>query len=1015
MSFTNDIFYQVFQHFESQDGERLGNLPTHLMTSGTVKRYVLWNDVQDAFKGVDHVTRYSIRVPFEIDENENVLRPLQIEYSSQPYTVVNRNTQEGHTEGFTQALQTRLQISSRNLAPKEIRLDDLFTKYRDICMYIESNNMFIRGIFQRIAANARYYCEMIELELKRLDAEGVEVLVHGMDRKQVLIKLQDWKQKVEMCGHQHTFYRTIAETDSSWEFATSKLFIVLPSSLNSWDDSSTSTHKLRLYFLCDTSAPQRVHLSNHSGYSLNRQFDFIQTYGDYALRMLQMIKYGYKGDHHYVPPLDTVEILCHCDTNIMGSQLSKDTMASLVDKAIAYIQGFAPPKWPNPKMTRSQSSAIKTYLEVQDGENAEGDLQRLCTDNSDVHWICQAHTPQFFQTKYLKSLEDFLRYQGGIFDMQQARLTIELRSNIEAHQICPLLAEFTPRFNISIKLGWTATRLEVEKLFWDLAKTNASILEVDGISVDIHPQDYVHYTPRSITVGATRRSRFRHLRLLNYPRPGEHSVYMSKFSLRLHSSPEQYSYSWVDLRDDLDEFSLKLSRSKVATDWKAAAEVLRLILMKHSLSGITKITMYNRDRSGEPVPQAEMFGQEAASFIEVYSFGMRLPEVLLAYGPTEMLRQQPLDTENDQVLYCLLLAKKGSQNLNTLAVGRRVLHHAENNTHLGRNFPRPLRLTFIECVQGTRDRIAAQVTIGEINLYTDHIEAENGKWEVPANPMPLEWRSPLSDEYAYFLDKATEKASAIALLTLDTTQLTPFGLDHIQRAVRQSRLEFLHVACRDVDHKQSASIGQILHSVDWSTLKSLVLFGDHVEAWMSLWNKFEKQSTINAPRLLSLYIGGSSLEPQLLSHTSALFIHHLIYSSPLVEMFFQNVMLRDKRDWRFIVDVFDPLVLETIGLCSSSTVQLKEAKEAWEIFQAKFEIDERDQGARIDERDQGARSDERDQGARSDERDQGARSEDALREAALAAFTVDVNDVAEPIKVIEVIRFHPILSAVSIA
>ncbi|KFH69429.1 hypothetical protein MVEG_04241 [Podila verticillata NRRL 6337] len=924
MSFTNYIVYQVFQYFESKDGERLGNLPTHPMTSGTVKRYVLWNDIQDAFKGVDHVTRYSIRVPFEIDENENVRHPLQIEYSSQPYTVVHRNIQEIHTEGFTQILQTLPQIGSRNLAPKEIllRLDDLFTKYRDICMYIESNNMFIRGIFQRIALNARYYLEMIELELKRLKAEGFEVLVHGMDRKQVLVKLREWEQKVEMCGHQHTCYNTIAETDSSWEFATSKLFIVLPSSLNSWDDYNASTHKLRLYFLCDTSAPQRVHLSNHSGYSLNQQFDFIQTYGDYALRMLQMVKHGYKDDHHDVPSLDTIEILCHCDTDVMGSQLSKDTIASLVDKAIAYIQGFAPPKWPNLKMTRSQSSAIKTYLEVQDGENAEGDLQ---------------------------SLEELLRKQGGIFDMQQARLMIELRSNIEADQICPLLAEFTPRFNISIKLGWTATRLEVEKLFWDLAKTNASILEVDGISVDIHPQDYVHYTPKSITVGATRRSRFRHLRLLNYPRPCEHSIYMSKFGLRLHSSPEQYSYSWVDLREDLDEFSRHLSRSKFTTDWKAAAEMLRSILMKHGLSGITRIIMYNRDRSGELLPEAEMFGQEAASFIEVYSFGMRLPEVVPASGLTEMLGQQPLDTDNDQVLYCLLRAKKGSQNLNTLTDGRRVLHHEENNIHFGRSFPRPLRLTFIERVQGMRGRIAAQVTIGEVNLRTDRIEAENGKREIPTNLVPLEWRSQLSDEYAYFLDKATEKASAIAMLTLDITRLTPFGLDHIQSAVRQSRLEFLHVACTDVDHKRSVSVAQILHSVDWSTLKSLVLFGDHLEAWISLWTKFEKQFTSNAPRLLSLHIGGSGLEPQLLSHSSALFIHHLIYSSPLVEIYLQNVILRDKHDWRLIVESFDPLVLETIGLCSSSTAQLTEAKKAWEIFQAKFEIDERNQGARSED------------------------------------------------------------------
>lgn len=60
-----------------------------------------------------------------------------------------------------------------------------------------------------------------------------------------------------------------AEVNRKWSYATSSLFLVLLSDLDSWNDLDPSTYQFRLYFLCDTESeggtfdgpPQPVYIS----------------------------------------------------------------------------------------------------------------------------------------------------------------------------------------------------------------------------------------------------------------------------------------------------------------------------------------------------------------------------------------------------------------------------------------------------------------------------------------------------------------------------------------------------------------------------------------------------------------------------------------------------------------------------------------------------------------------------------------------------------------------------------
>lgn len=58
MASSEETILQVFQTFRSQDDKPLTSLPTRVC-SETGQRYVLWKDIQDTFRGVDHLKYWS--------------------------------------------------------------------------------------------------------------------------------------------------------------------------------------------------------------------------------------------------------------------------------------------------------------------------------------------------------------------------------------------------------------------------------------------------------------------------------------------------------------------------------------------------------------------------------------------------------------------------------------------------------------------------------------------------------------------------------------------------------------------------------------------------------------------------------------------------------------------------------------------------------------------------------------------------------------------------------------------
>lgn len=782
-----------------------------------------------------------------------------------------------------------------------LHLQRLFKTVMDLHRLIEPNVECARDTFLQILLNTRYHYSILGEEIKRLDEAGFTAQADGMGPDQIV-------EEIRVCDEQGSEWdyrnicRCILYLDNRWDYATSSLFIVLPTELGSWDDTDQSTHHLRLYFLCDVwlhdglkGIPQHAHLSNHPGYDLNRPVEFFQTYGEYVLRVMEMIKRGYSDRNYGIPALDPQAFLWGCDPKILGN-VSEDTIVRLVDKAIAYLQTLSPPT-PKLGLTRAQSARIKEYLIIQDSGDAGGGLHRYIRSSQYVCWRCRTHAQQYLDPGSLETLEEFVRNCGGHVDMQNATLKVELESSAAAKQFLIILKGTKHRFDIAVKLNWKATRSDVEELCSNIANTKAFILEIDGITFDTHPEDQVHYMC-DLFGKIVRQGRLRFISLLNYPRPLEQCIYTGNCSFRWADRPPS---SWVDLRFVLEKFSTTISSAHVS-DWAEASRVLQSALEKHGLADITKINVHHQHWDG-------VFDLKEGTFVEAYINNMGCPTL----PASDSLRRLTvhIDVQNfEHKLYSMVQGSERLQELNISARGCDLSQLAARVTILRRSSSNPLRLVLLERVADKSGQIVAKLDIrGYLPrnvLRSCAVEAHDPPSMKELQDIPLDVELLLweydriftlpSDYSAWFLDFASkQRSSVLTSFTLDTTPLSYDGLACIQRILRRSSLQCLRIQCNPTANDLVLSVQKVLKAVQWHTLQSLVFTGEDINEWIGRLIMRDRVDTImDLSQLRHLELIDTGSAPQQLLHSTVLFIHRLVCTCPLLELRVENMVWNEQ-------------------------------------------------------------------------------------------------------------------------
>lgn len=807
-----------------------------------------------------------------------------------------------------------------------LHLDHLLRMFKMLNAELLTNTDSDRSMFQQLAVNSRFYYSEALGELNRLESLGIRVQVDGMTMEELRTHLHDFQQKTLLPEYQNSCLTLLDNLEISWHYPAPRLFLVLPTDLDSWDASEPATHSFRLFFMCDhwkhdddpEDITQHVHLSNHSGYNIKRPQEFFQIYGDYALRVLQMVDRGYSNDHYKISSLDTFKILWGHDPVVTGSQISKDTIGSLVYKAIAYLQQLSPPKLiKEPTLTRKQAAEIKTYFNVQEGANTRGSLHRVFRfDPSAVlttlgaYWMCPVHSQEQLNHEVLEALMDFVEDRGGNVNMQQATLKVELSSATEADQFSQLLQDAKHIFNVTVKLCWKATRLSVEKLCQGVASANARALELDGVGLDIHPQDRVKCMKDLFGDVVLQSTGLMSIALFNYPRPQAQCLYLRRVSLELQSSLPQSAFNWMRLDQVGEKFWFWFSRARQVSDLHAVASDLTSALEENGIETTTAMVTIGSYEWN----YVFVFDLKTLTFVEYFCKDMKSDRNVHFAGTVRELTVHFDDPQFDKGLSDAVQANNLLEKLNVSYYGQNMLYYTENVVRLWLNSSTTSQLTLIDRMRDTQGRVVARLArrcdsriLEAITAITPH---DTGAYpndhelqlDLSKDVEFLHWDcdhvfSPLSDYSASFLEMVTEQhPSVLTLFTLDTSQVSHQGLVSIQNILRRSRLEQLIIVCTPIGPRISDSVAKALGSVQWSTLKSLKFLGVHIDAWIRLWmsphsNPFTPNATGDDLRLLNLHLQGAGSVPQSLSHMSALFVHGLIYASPSIEVHLENITM----------------------------------------------------------------------------------------------------------------------------
>ncbi|KAG0336662.1 hypothetical protein BG004_007948 [Podila humilis] len=708
-----------------------------------------------------------------------------------------------------------------------------------------------------------------------------------------------------------------------YDFSTSRLFIILPTELESLKSSSTC-HQFRLYFLCDVwsyvgNGTGHVHLANHPGYQITHLGDFIRLYGDYVLQILLMLRHGYAdGDRRLLQAPS--KILSECDAEFLSRHIKTYTISSLVDETISYLRKLSPPKWSKYELSRAQSAALRSYLQISDGDNAEGNLHRYTTINNYVRWLCRSHVDQAMRINQTELITFCEKHKRQI-DIQQALLKIVLDSKSDADEFLNRLNSDGYYFKISLVLKWPATRLEIEEICHAVTSNNCYYLELDGVSQIAHPHNLIHCTKNLFADKFMGREDLCAVLLQNYPEPGEQYIYIDKYGIRLRNPSPKFTFSWYVVRDDLDVFGLTVCSSPTESECKAAAQELQEALRRYGFPQVTEITIFNKAWDA-------VFDMETAQFIEVSSASGSVPQAVYSAMSLRRLILGGSSSDLETLLAELLGCSPHSEELSFEAPESDALKIlGEFFTYIEETLQRRLSVTAIERMKDTPGRITARGIFG-VRAFQRLAQRADSNTERVAisrhdadgiidDSVAISWTLPLSAASARFLASLSQYSpSALVSLTLDITGLSARGLGHVAQILRISRLECLRIVCNPIRSDQVGTLPQVLVSIPSPTLKSLVFSGTHINDWTEMW------PDMTEAYLFSLQLIGTISNMQMLSHKSALAIHLIASASPLTELIFENIVPQAKCDWSFLLESVDTTTLEILGLCNNGFQQL---------------------------------------------------------------------------------------------
>lgn len=881
----------VLQQFRAKDGKPLQSIQTHPI--GRFRDlFVYWSDIQDAFPDICHLLDdRGERVLFEITGTEDeyeLASPIRIKASRRPLTAVNWSMADTISGSAT--------IDFNNLLAWR---EHMFSGRPDTARSPEV------GLYVNFSMH-------LLIERQRLD-----------------LRVQAKSQESDGAG-------ALNELDTPHEPLESsvpRLFLLLPSDLESWDDSNPSTHSFRLYFLCDHEHesleeryPTYVHLSNHSGYDLDQVQEFIRQFGCMSLTILEAAKSGYISPYCCIPKLETFQILDSLAGAPVQHSLTPAILGPLINQAIAYIreqlsvqsqqthqtsyslrsianavvscftQQRDQVSQPNMSTSGPITRSIRSFLRLQNGDNGMGGLNRILCPHT-MRYLCQGHA---FVHSDIEALEQYVLSLGGSIDLQLSTIGIDFHSMLQVDTFTAAAVQCNHIFDLSLDFKWSPSRKELQSFLEQIAHCKSSTIHIEGLTADSH-QSSSEYTRDLFAchLGINARKSAQLIYLASHSQSSESYVYLGKassvFGFLFDGTVDHRNVDWVEVGSSLDVLASRLHKdaSTHGKDPAATLNELTHIVELLVLQGLKAIDLFHHQTN---IKQCRLGMEDGAitGIKELY-----LPSFLFNQNSEKypVLQRLIVRPGTNGILDSLYEVKTMSPVLELAEIPARESQAIIMMFLLYDTWPstRFIHITLFEHnSEGDRAPLA-KLLIGREHKLS------------PANIDILEWNyshisEVLEDWGAYVLDLASQRCpTSLVSLALNTFMLSDRGLVYLQTAMARSEIQFLNIECGAFDPSLASYIGYVLEAVNWPALKSLELAGDSIDSWVDLWAKYGdimKQASSKI-HLLRLSIVGSSRQGQRLSHFNALWLHSVIYVFLPVEVCLKNIDM-EAGDWELI-------------------------------------------------------------------------------------------------------------------
>ncbi|KAF9572822.1 hypothetical protein EC968_009387 [Mortierella alpina] len=240
-----------------------------------------------------------------------------------------------------------------------------------------------------------------------------------------------------------------------------RLFIILPKGLDS--------KEFRVHFLCECGShphntnkkpgvPAYIHLTDHEGYDIEFQDDFMEKFGSYMLDFLNMLKYGVMLDGMYIPPLE--------DSTYLMLR---------VNRSMEYLMNVTSTEHDGKDWLNSLSS----YLKNASKDSCLGHLYRTVSEEGYTSWICFDHYNELgYEPLVTRFAEAYTRCAAHYVDGHQGLVHVMIQERAQAEQFYKALEFDPPIHDLGILLDWDLTVSDLNNLLQALRKTRVPIIRI---------------------------------------------------------------------------------------------------------------------------------------------------------------------------------------------------------------------------------------------------------------------------------------------------------------------------------------------------------------------------------------------------------------------------------------------------------------------------------------------------------------------------------------------------------